>query len=124
VREEELLTPPIRPTSSMPLRLGTAIVLILLAAYGAAKALPLVSGPHISLASPTQYQSFSDGFVKVEGVASHTENLSLDGAPLLINASGRFSTTLVLPHGGAILSLTATDRFGKSTGVTRTIFVP
>jgi hypothetical protein len=106
------------------LRAGTLIALVLLAGYGVFKAVPLLSGPEITLSSPAEGQSFGDGFVLIEGIASHTENLSLDGAPLLIDAKGHFATTLVLPHGSAILSLTATDRFGKSENVRRTIFVP
>lgn len=106
------------------LRIGTVIALILLASYGVAKGLPVVLGPHLTLSSPKDGQTFTDGFVLVEGVAMRTENLSLNGAPLLIDASGHFSTTLVLPHGSAILSLTATDRFRKSTSLRRTIFVP
>jgi hypothetical protein len=106
------------------LRIGTLIALILLASYGVMKGFPLLMGPHITLSSPTDGQHFEDGFVRVEGVASHAENLSLNGTPLLIDANGRFSTTLVLPHGSAILSLTASDRFGKTTSLARTISVP
>lgn len=106
------------------LRASTLIVLLVLMGYGVFKGLPLVVGPHITLSSPTDGQGVTDGFVTIAGVATHTENLSLNSAPLLIDASGHFSTTLVLPHGSAILSLTATDRFGKSESVRRTIFVP
>ncbi|MDB5189580.1 MAG: hypothetical protein JWL82_537 [Parcubacteria group bacterium] len=108
----------------MLVRIGTFIALLLLAGYGAFKAYPLISGPEVTLASPRDGQTFTDGFVRVEGVSSRTEDLSLDGAPLLIDEAGRFSTVFVLPHGGAILSLTATDRFGKTETVRRTIFVP
>lgn len=106
------------------LRTGTILVLVVLAAYGVLEGFPLLSGPHISIMSPGDGQSFGDGFVTIKGIASHTENLALNGAPLLIDSAGHFETTLVLPHGGAILSLTATDRFGKSQSVRRTIFVP
>ncbi len=108
----------------MLVRIGTFVLLLLLVSYGVIKALPLLAGPHIRLVSPLEGQAFPDGFVHVEGTAAHTENLSLDGAPLLIDEAGRFSTTFVLPHGGVILSLTATDRFGKTETVRRTIFVP
>lgn len=106
------------------LRIATLIALLLLASYGVVKGLPVVLGPEITLSSPTDGQAFEGGLVLVEGVAKRTENLSLNEAVLLIDASGHFSTTLVLPQGGAILSLTATDRFGKSTSLRRTIFVP
>ena len=106
------------------IRTGTFILLLLLTGYGIYKGLPLLKGPEIHLTSPLEGQSFGDGFVLITGVASRTENLAMNGSPLLIDATGHFSTTLVLAPGGAILSLTATDRFGSSESVRRTIFVP
>lgn len=106
------------------LRLGIILALVILAGYGLLKALPLLSGPSIALSSPEDGESFPDGTVKVAGTAEHTQKLMLDGAPLLIDQDGHFSTTLVLPHGGAILTLTATDRFGTSASLRRAIFVP
>ena len=108
----------------MPLRLGIGLVLLILIGYGGFKALPLLQGPELQITSPKEGETFTDGFVRVEGSALHTENLSLNGGTLLIDESGHFSTILVLPHGGAILSLTATDRFGKTETVRRMIFVP
>lgn len=108
----------------MPARLATILVLVLLASYGLYKAVPLLQGPEIRLTSPLEGQSFPDGYVTIEGTALHTEDLSLDGAPLLIDEKGHFSTILTLPAGSAILSLTARDRFGKSQSMRRTIYVP
>ena len=99
-------------------------VLALLVVYGAFKALPLVSGPSITLTSPSENQTFNTGIVTISGQAGHTENLYLNGTLLPIDARGRFSTSLTLPHGGAILSLTAADRFGKQVSVRRSVFVP
>jgi hypothetical protein len=108
----------------MNLRLVVGVVLILLAAYGVFRALPLIEGPQITLTSPKEGENFPGGFVAISGISRHTQNLSLDGAPLLIDPKGRFSTTLVLPAGSAILTLTATDRFGKSETIERTIYIP
>ncbi len=101
-----------------------AIVLILVAGYGAVKAFPLLRGPHLSIDSPTPYTSSPDGFITVSGVAHNTEALFLDGGPLLIDPEGRFSTRLLLPSGGAILTLTASDRFGRSVSERRTVYIP
>jgi hypothetical protein len=101
-----------------------AFTLLLLALYGGFKALPLLSGPSIHLTSPQEAERFDSGLVVLSGVAEHTENLYLNGSILPIDAEGRFSTTLTLPHGGAILSLTATDRFGKEIRTRRSVFVP
>lgn len=108
----------------MALRIGIAFLLTLLLIYGVVKALPLLTGPSIRIDSPVAYQAFSDGFVQIQGTARHTETLTLNDGPLLIDESGHFATSLVLPHGSAILSLTATDRFGRSRLERRTVFVP
>lgn len=100
----------------------TLVILILVLGYGSLKAWPLLRGPLLELDSPLEGASAQA--MTVAGTALHTRTLFLDGSPLLIDESGRFSQTLTLPPGGAILSLTATDRFGRSETLTRTVFVP
>lgn len=100
------------------------VLLVALLSYGAVKAWPLVSGPSITLSSPVDYATVQDGFLTISGTAHRTESLSLDGGPLLIDQEGRFEKTLLLPRGGAILTLTATDRFGRQLTERRTVFVP
>ncbi len=99
-------------------------VLIALVLYGGLKAWPLLRGPFIALAIPSEYTSSPDGFVTISGVAHNTEALFLNNGPLLIDPTGRVETTLLLPHGGAILTLTATDRFGRATTERRTVYIP
>jgi hypothetical protein len=108
----------------MPVKSIAAVVLATLALYGIWKATPLLSGPVLRLQSPAQAQTFADGAVLVSGVALHTEKLTLNGAPLLIDRDGNFTTTLDMPPGGAILSLTVTDRFGRTHTEQRSVFVP
>jgi Glucodextranase, domain B len=100
------------------------IALIILAGYGLIEARHMIAGPSFSIDIPVDYTSYEDGVVNVSGVARNTEAVILNGGPLLMNEEGRFSTTLVLPKGGGILSLTATDRFGRTHSETRTIYVP
>ncbi len=108
----------------MFVRTAIATALLVLLGYGATRAWPLVAGPTLAIASPQRHQSIPGARVSIEGIATHTETLWLDGAPLLIDEAGHFSTSLVLPSGGAILSLTATDRFGHEITERRTVFVP
>lgn len=105
-------------------RLLAAITLLLVVAYGGYKAIPLLRGPHIALTSPVENQVISSSTLLISGVAARTENLMLNGALLPIDAEGRFSKTLTVPSGGVILSLTATDRFGKSVQISRSVFIP
>src|SRR3989344_8456435 len=105
------------------LRLGIGLALALLLIYGAFKAYPLLSGPSLAIDSPAPYASVADGFVTISGTAKRTETLTLNGAVLLIDENGHFSTILTLPPGDAILSLTARDRFGRSVHDMRTVHV-
>lgn len=101
-----------------------AVVLILLVSYGVVKAFPLLRGPYLSLTTPSNYTTLPDGFLTISGVAHNTEALFLNGGPLLIDPEGRFFTTLLLPSGGSILTLTANDRFGRTITEQRTVYVP
>lgn len=108
----------------MPLRAVVGLILVTLVLYGGFKAAPLVLGPSLSLSSPVEGKSYPDGAVPVVGTAHHAEKLTLNGLPLLIDEQGQFSTSLDLPHGSAILSMTVTDRFGRTHSYTRTVYVP
>lgn len=108
----------------MPTKSIAAIALLALVLYGGVKAAPLLLGPQLSLSSPTDGQTIAGGVLPIEGIAHHTEKLALDGAPLLIDERGAFHTSLVLPQGSAILTLTVSDRFGRTHSEKRTVYVP
>ena len=102
----------------------TLAILLLLAGYGLVKAWPLIMGPTLSIASPTNNAPFPSGVAVVRGMAVRTAILTLNGANLLHEENGAFSSTLTFPRGGSILTFTATDRFGRTVTATRNIFVP
>lgn len=97
------------------------VLLLIVASYGILKALPLIKGPYIEISTLSTDES---GLTTLSGTAVHTETLSLDGGTLLIDGEGHFQTGLMLPRGGAILRLTATDRFGRSRTLERTVITP
>lgn len=98
-------------------------VLIILGIYGLAEAWPLIAGPSIHIDSPADNSSFIGGIVEIKGKAVRAASLKLDGAPLLHDKDGVFSSTFTFPRGGSILTFTATDRFGKTVTTTRSIFI-
>ena len=107
----------------MPTRSIAALFLLALLGYGAVAAWPLIAGPQIALISPTHEETLANGLTHIEGRALYTETLWLNGSPLLMDESGNFTASLTLPSGGAILSLTATDRFGREITERRSVFV-
>ena len=102
----------------------TIVILVLLAIYGFVEAWPLVRGPTLSVASPADGAAFPNGIVTVSGNVARAAIFTLDGAPLLRDQQGNFSSVLTFPRGGSILTFVATDRFGRTITATRTIFVP
>ena len=108
----------------MPVKQLIAGTLLLLGACGCFEAWPLIAGPSLSITSMTEDFSEDEGVVHIKGKAARTTTLTLDGAPLLHDQDGRFSSTLTFPRGGSILTFVATDRFGRTATSTHAIFVP
>lgn len=101
-----------------------ALVLLILIGYGLVEAWPLLAGPSLSITSPINDSAYPGGIVIVQGKAVRAATLTLNGAPILHDQSGTFSSTLTFPRGGSILTFVATDRFGRSVTAIRSIFVP
>jgi hypothetical protein len=102
----------------------TITILTLVAGYGLWESIPLLSGPRLSLTEPGNSENSHSGLISISGTAVHTQSVTLDGGPLLTDPNGHFTTSLTLPRGGAILTITATDRFGRSVTEHRAVFVP
>jgi len=103
----------------------TVAILVLLAVYGLIEAWPLVAGPSLTIESPLDGATIpSDGILTVTGVVNRVTAFTLNGAPLLHDQNGNFSSTLTFPRGGSILTFVVADRFGRTIRETRTIFVP
>ncbi len=106
------------------IRLVLAALLVAVLLYGGMEAAPLIAGPHIKLSSPTRDTHILDGVVSITGRAKRAESLELNGGPLLIEENGNFAKEITLPKGGAVISLVATDRFGRTDSVRQAVFVP
>lgn len=101
-----------------------AAVLVLFLGYGLIEAWPLISGPSLVIASPAQNAPYPGGIVSIRGKAERAAQLTLNGAQVLHDQDGSFSSTLSFPRGGSILTFVATDRFGRAVTATRSIFIP
>lgn len=99
-------------------------LLALLILYGAIEAWPLIRGPRLTVNDPVDNASIEGGIVNIAGNATYVSVLTLNGAPLLYDQNGDFSSTMAFPQGSSILTFRAADRFGRATTITRTIFVP
>ncbi len=99
-------------------------LLSLLLLYGFIEAWPLLRGPGLAVTAPADHASVETGIVQITGGTTYVSVLTLNGAPLLYDQNGDFSSTMTFPKGSSILTFRAADRFGRTTTITRTIFVP
>ena len=99
-------------------------ILFVLIVYGLVEAWPLLAGPTLSITSPTDGAPFPGGIVSKIGRAERASAITLNGATMLHDQNGDFSSTLTFPRGGSILTFTVTDRFGRTVTEARSIFVP
>ena len=100
-----------------------AVILVTIG-YGLIKAWPLLEGPSLKVTFPQNNATLPDGTVSVRGNAARAAELTLDGAPVLHQENGDFSTTLTFPSGDSELTFVATDLFGRRVVARRTVFVP
>jgi len=102
----------------------TVGLLTLLALYGLVEAWPLIRGPKLLIESPADHATIEGNVLTVRGRALRAAIFTINGSPVLYDQEGDFSSTMTFPPGGSILTLRASDRFGRTVSQTRTIFIP
>jgi hypothetical protein len=98
-----------------------AILLLIAMVYGGVKAYPLLRGPSIVLYSPHDGDIVASTTFEVSGVVGRVKELTIQGRPVPIDTEGRFRELLVAMSPYTILTVTATDFYGKT--VTRVLKV-
>ena len=86
--------------------------------YGAFEARRLASGPKITVSSPKDGGSVSSSAVTIHGTAENIAFLTINDAPAFTDATGNFSLTFAPPVGYNVVTLAASDRFGRRTSRT------
>lgn len=101
------------------LRYLIVVSLVTLIGYGLFEARRLISGPIITINSPQAGQMVQGPVVRITGQVNNAAFLSVNSRQVLTDKSGNFVTALSPTPGYVVLSVSATDRFGKTR--TRTI---
>ena len=74
----------------------------------------LVTGPEITIDNPKPGRA-ADNLITVTGTAERAEELKINGNMVFMNETDEFSVPLLLMPGYNIITVQATDRFGKET---------
>ena len=91
------------------------LILTALFAYGAFQARALLQGPEIAITSPTSGATVNAAMVRVTGNTSRISSIKLNDRSISITESGQFREPVTLSPGPNVITLEATDRFGRET---------
>lgn len=97
------------------LRLSSIVAILLIAVvYTSWQARFLIAGPEISITdTPDIVQN--DRMIMLNGQASNTTRLYLNGRPIVTDPDGSFSEGVVLENGHTVVGIDAYDRYGRLT---------
>ena len=98
-----------------------SILLIGVLGYGFYKALPLILGPKIEIASPQNGQMIEGTTVSIRGTVVRSQKFFVNGIATPFSKEGIFETRIPIYPGNNILTLTALDRFDRPVTVTLTL---
>jgi hypothetical protein len=89
--------------------------------YGFYKALPLIMGPKIEIASPQNGETTEGTTVNIRGSVLRAQKLFINGIATPFSSSNLFDTRVAVYPGNNILTITAIDRFNRSTTLSLTL---
>ncbi len=89
------------------------MVVLAIAGYSLFQARNVIQGPVVEIHSPENGTSLSESLISIEGIAKNISHISLNGRPIFIDERGRFAETLLLSYGYNIMTVKASDKFGK-----------
>lgn len=96
------------------------VLAVLFVAYGYYQARNLIQGPSITLTHIPDRVTNERAFT-LTGTARNIVSLTLNGKPVYTNEQGDFTHKLILESGSTIMTLTAEDRYGRTTSVRETL---
>ncbi len=104
--------------------LGTFMgVLLLILGYLGLQFMALAAAPQLTLTTPTSDQAIDGSLVDVNGHASSGADVYVNESPLLTDGNGNFSGQLALQQGVNTITVSAKNKLGKTTSITRNILV-
>ncbi len=95
--------------------LTAVLVVILIGGYGVFRAQTLAEGPKINISEPIDGSLVSQSLLMVSGTAKNISFLNLNGAQIFTDEAGLFKEKILLFRGYNIITLEASDRFGRKT---------
>lgn len=99
------------------------LVVLIVLFYGLFEARKILEGPVITIESPRDGSATSSAGIIIAGEAQNISFLSINDKPSFTDESGHFAELLSVPPGFTVLTVAATDRFGRKTSKSVSIYV-
>ena len=94
-----------------PLLVGLVIFLVI--GYSGLKLKDLLTGPRVTINSPSDGQTIQKNFVNIQGKAERISQLYLNGKKIFTDEQGNFNEPYLLASGYNLLEIVANDQFGR-----------
>ena len=101
---------------------ATALAILIVVLYAGYRSLPYLRGPVIHVYQPLNGSSISSTTMTIIGKADRVNSLSLNDNPIQVDEAGNFRQIIIVFPGVNIVSLDATDQFGRRTHTDLEIF--
>jgi len=96
-------------------RTATALLILAIVLYGLFQARNLIQGPVITVHEPQNGEVVHTAFVDISGEVKNISEITLNDRHIFVDEEGRFREQLLLAEGYTIMTLDASDRFGRHT---------
>lgn len=100
---------------------GIGILLVIALVYGVFRVYPLFMGPHFVIYSPLDGATVASTTFEMSGKVSRVKEIVIQGRIIPIDTEGNFREILVAQAPYTLITISATDFYGKS--VTKSIRV-
>jgi hypothetical protein len=107
-----MTTPPLRQLLTRIALVGACMCLL---GYGVFEGRRLIEGPQISIESPLNGSAVGGPSINIAGVAKNAAFLYIDGKQAYVDQNDRFDERVSPPTGYTVVTVSARDRFGRST---------
>ncbi|HSX41037.1 MAG TPA: RodZ domain-containing protein [Candidatus Saccharimonadales bacterium] len=116
-----LVRPRILLTPRLLTGLGSAVALIGIVGYLIWQFSALTAAPDLNVKAPTKDQELYGSLIEVSGHVGSGADVYVNDSPILTDAGGNFTDSIALQDGVNAIKVTAKNRLGKTTVVTRNI---
>lgn len=95
--------------------IGFSLLGLFIVGYALFQASNLIRGPIIDIYTPQNGATYNSILIEIDGRARNIAYINLNGTKMFTDKDGYFSEKLLLSPGYNVVTLDATDKFGKHT---------